>query len=86
MTTTTTITLQQFHNLLADAYAVTVNDRLYFVGYDTDDNPYIANDYSDDYLDLSAVDGDIELHEHYVFFNVQDEAIQMSFLHIQKLS
>jgi hypothetical protein len=59
--TNTTITLNQFHDLLADAYAVCVNDTLYFVGYDTDDNPYIADNDGQDYVDLSSVDGDIEV-------------------------
>ena len=45
--TNTTITLEQFHDLLADAYAVCVNDTLYFVGYDKDDNPYIADNDGD---------------------------------------
>ena len=58
--TKTTITLNQFHNLLADAYAVCANDTLYFVGYDTDDNPYIADNDGNDYVDLSTVDGDID--------------------------
>ena len=81
--TNTTITLQQFHNLLADSYAVCVNDVLYFVGYDTDDNPYIADNDGNDYVDLSTVDGDIEVHKNYVFFHIQGEPIQMVFLEIK---
>ena len=82
--TDTTITLDQFHDLLADSYAVCVNDTLYFVGYDTDDNPYIANNDGDDYVDLSTVDGDIEVHPNYVFFYIQEQPIQMVFLQIKK--
>ena len=82
---TATITLEQFHDLLADAYAVSVNDTLYFVGYD-DDNPYIADNYGDDYVDLSEVDGDIEVHPGYVFFYVQEQPMQLSFLHLKKLT
>jgi len=81
--TSTTITLDQFHNLLADAYAVCVNDTLYFVGFDTDDNPYIADNDGDDYVDLSTVDGDIEVRKNYVFFYVQEQPIQLSFLQLK---
>ena len=82
--TKTTITLEQFHNLLADAYAVCVNDTLYFVGYDTDDNPYIADNDGDDYVDLSTVDGDIELDDDYaVFFYVNGDPFRMIFLNIK---
>ena len=84
--TETTITLDQFHDLLADAYAVSVNDTLYFVGYDTDDNPYIADNDGDDYVDLSTVDGDIELDDDYaVFFYVEEQPFRMIFLDIKKL-
>jgi hypothetical protein len=85
--TKTTITLDQFHNLLADAYAVCVNDTLYFVGYDTDDNPYIADNDGNDYVDLSTVDGDIELDDDYaVFFYVNGDPIRMIFLYIKTIS
>ena len=83
--TNTTITLEQFHDLLADAYAVSVNDTLYFVGYDTDDNPYIADNDGDDYVDFSTVDGDIEVHPNYLFFHIQEQPIQLAFLHLKKL-
>jgi len=82
--TNTTITINQFHNLLADSYAVSVNDTLYFVGYDTDDNPYIADNDGQDYVDLSTVDGDIEVYKNYVTFWVGGEAMQMVFLQIKK--
>ena len=81
--TNTTITLEQFHNLIADCYAVCVNDTLYFVGYDTDDNPYISDNDGQDYVDLSTVDGDIEVHPNYVSFWVGGEAFQMVFLNIK---
>ena len=82
--TKTTITLNQFHDLLADSYAVCVNDTLYFVGYDTDDNPYIADNDGNDYVDLSTVDGDIEVDDNYaVSFWVQGEPIRMLFLDIK---
>jgi hypothetical protein len=83
--TNTTITLEQFHDLLSDSYAVCVNDTLYFVGYNTeDDTPYIADTDGHDYVDLSTVDGDIEVHPNYVFFYVQGEPMQMVFLQIKK--
>ena len=81
--TKTTITLEQFHNLIADCYAVCVNDTLYFVGYDTDDNPYISDNDGQDYVDLSTVDGDIEVHKNYVSFWVGGEPFQMVFLNIK---
>ena len=82
--TNTTITLNQFHNLLADSYAVSVNDTLYFVGYDMDDNPYIADNDGQGYVDLSTVDGDIEVYKNYVTFWIGGEAMQMVFLDIKK--
>ena len=80
----TTITLNQFHDLLADAYAVSVNDTLYFVGSHTDDTPYIADNDGNDYTDLSTVDGDIELDDTYaVFFYVNGAPFRMIFLNIK---
>ena len=85
--TNTTITLEKFHDLLIDAYAVCVNDTLYFVGYDEDENPYIADNDGNDYVDLSSVDGDIEVDDDYaVFFYVNGDPIRMIFLNIKKLS
>jgi hypothetical protein len=77
------ITLEQFHELLADAYAVSVNDTLYFVGYDTDENPYIADNDGEDYVDLSTVDGDITIDKGGAFFEVAGESIRMVFLSIR---
>lgn len=88
--TNPTITLEQFHNLLAHAYAVCVNDTLYFVGYNTDcalqdapNHPYIADNDGNDYVDLSQVDGDIEVHPNYVTFFVGGEEMRMVFLDIK---
>ena len=81
-----TITLEKLHNLIADCYAVCVNDTLYFVGYDASTGaPYIADNDGQDYVDLSTVDGDIEVHPNYVFFYAQGQPIQMVFLHLKKL-
>jgi hypothetical protein len=80
-----TISLDQFHDLLADAYAVDVNDTLYFVGYDTDDNPYISDNDGNDYVDLSTVDGDIEIDSTSVFFYIQEQPIRMQFLKLRNL-
>lgn len=77
------ITLEQFHELLADAYAVCVNDCLYFVGYDTDDNPYIADNDGQDFVDLSTVDGDITIDKDCAFFYVQETPIRMVFLKVR---
>ena len=54
--TNTTITLEQFHELLYEAYAVSVNDTLYFVGYDTDDNPYIIDGLDNDSMESMVFD------------------------------
>ena len=81
----TTITLEKLHELLADSYAVCVNDTLYFVGYNTeDDTPYIADNDGEDYVDLSSVDGEIEVYPNKVFFYVGGEPIEMVFLKIMK--
>jgi hypothetical protein len=78
-----TISLETFHSLLAEAYAVTVNDTLYFVGYDTDDSPYISDNDGGDYVDLSSVDGDIEIDKTGVFFYIAEEPIRLNFLMIK---
>jgi hypothetical protein len=80
----TTITLNQFHELLRKCYAVSVNDILYFVSYDIH-NPYIADNDGQDYVNLSQVDGDIEVFPYYVLFYVGGEMIKMSFLNMNKL-
>lgn len=77
------ITLEQFHQLLEDAYAVSVNDTLYFVGYDTDDNPYISDNDGNDYVDLSTVDGDITIDKGGALFEVMGDSIRMVFLKIR---
>ena len=76
-----TISLEQFHDLLSYAYAVCVNDTLYFVGYD-DDEPYIATNANEDYVSLSEVDGDIELNDNELFFYIQGDAFTMKILTI----
>jgi hypothetical protein len=81
-----TITLEQFHSLLADACAVCANDTLYFVGYNTDNNPYIADSDGQDYVDLSTVDGDIEVGDCAASFWVQGNPIRMTFLNTKDLS
>lgn len=79
-----TISLDTFHELLSDAYAVSVNDTLYFVGYDEDGSPYISDNDGGDHIDLSNVDGDIELDDDYaVFFYVGGEPLRMLFLTIK---
>jgi hypothetical protein len=75
------ITLQQLHELLAYAYAVCVNDTLYFVGYDEDENPYIADNDGNDYVDLSTVDGDITIDKGGAYFEIAEQPIRMVFLH-----
>ena len=83
---TTTITLEQFHDLLGDAYAVSLNDTLYFVGYDNDGNPYVSDSDGDDYLDLSSVDGDIELDYYAVSFFVGGDPVRILFLTVKDVT
>ena len=85
---TTTITLEQFHDLLGDAYAVSLNDTLYFVGYDNDGNPYVSESpsHGDDYLDLSSVDGDIELDDYAVSFFVGGDPVRILFLTVKDVT
>lgn len=78
------ITLEQFHDMLSDSYAVSVNDTLYFVGYDTDESPYVADNDNQDRIDFDTVDGSIESHPNYVLFYVQGQPIQVVFLQIKK--
>lgn len=80
------ITLGKFHDLLSDCYAVSVNDTLYFVGYDVDGSPYVADNDNQDRIDFSEVDGSIESHPNYVFCWIQGEPIKVVFLEIKKPS
>ena len=80
-----TISLEEFHELLGLAYAVSVNDTLYFVGHDTDGNPYTADNDGDDYLDLSSVDGDIEVDDYALSFFVGGQPIRLLILTIKEL-
>jgi hypothetical protein len=77
------ITLDQFYDLLSNAYAVSVNDTLYFVGYNGDDSPYIADNDGDDYVDLSTVDGEILMDDCGVFFTIQEQPYRVQFLLLQ---
>lgn len=79
-----TITLDRFHELLSDSYAVTVNDTLYFVGYDgSTGSPYIADNDGNDYVDLSTVDGDIEVDDYAVSFFIAEQPYRVLFLDIR---
>lgn len=80
-----TITLQEFHNALSEAYAVCVNDTLYFVGYDDTDSPYVADNDNQDKIDLSEVDGDIEVTEYGYFFYVEGEAVELKPLFLRSI-
>ena len=79
------ISLQQLHQLLADVYAVSVNDTLYFVGYDEDGNPYVADNDGNDYVDLSTVDGEINIDKDTATFEVAEQPIQIVFLQSKNL-
>jgi 4-aminobutyrate aminotransferase-like enzyme len=78
-----TITLERFHELLSNSYAVSVNDTLYFVGYDdSSGSPYIADNDGNDYVDLSSVDGDIEVNDCAVLFFIAEQPYRVLFLNI----
>jgi hypothetical protein len=83
-----TITLDQFHQVLREAYAVCktvcVNDTLYFVGYDVDDAPYIANNDHQDYVSLAKVNGDIEVTQNGFFFYINEDPFELILLVPQK--
>jgi len=76
------ITIDQLHSLVSEAYAVDVNDTLYFVGYDDEDCPYVADNNNEDKIDLSEVDGDIEVTENGYFFYVQENPVLLKILNI----
>lgn len=70
-----TITLEQFHTLLSKCCAVKLNGCLYSV----EDDDMIRS--QEEEIDLSAVDGDIELMDSTeVFFYLNAEGFRMSFL------
>lgn len=81
-----TISLETFHDLLGDAYAVSLNDTLYFVGYDNDGNLYVSDNDGGDYIDLSSVDGDIELDDYAVSFFVGGDPVRILFLTIKDVT
>jgi hypothetical protein len=80
-----TITLEQLHNLLEQAYAVDLNDTLYFIGYD-DEGPFVADNHGDDYISLAEVDGDIEVLEYGFFFYVAEKPITLKLLSLMKIN
>lgn len=75
------ITLEKLHSLLNEAYAVEVNAILYFVGED-DDGLFIADNDGQDRVNLSEVDGDIEVTGNGYFFYVAEDPILLKILHI----
>jgi len=82
-----TIELDVFHSMLADAYAVVVGDTLYYVGYDNEDQPYVADNDGNDRLELSEVDGDIQVvNKHTVCFCVGGDEVLLSFLQLTEIS
>ena len=77
------ITLQQFQDLLSNAYAVDVNDNLYFVDFDTEDNPYIPTHTGEVYVDFLSIDGKITMDESGVYFFIAEEPFRVRFLLLQ---
>jgi hypothetical protein len=83
--------LNVFHRMLSECYAVSVRKideeegcfpNLYFVDHDVDGNPYLTNN-SDECIDLSTVDGDIEVFPHWFEFSVKGEQMTLLFLEQQ---
>lgn len=77
-----TITLQQLHDFFSKAYAVSVNDTLYFVGYECETEcPYISDNDGNDYVSFEEVDGDIEITDrNSVFCYVAEQPYEIKFL------
>ena len=79
------ITLEEFHSLLADAYAVVANDTLYFVGYDDEDTPYIADNNGDEHVSFRKLDGPVVIYGNTLFFYVDGEPFKLRLLVVQNL-
>jgi hypothetical protein len=81
------ITLTQLHNLFSESYAVVVNDEMYLVGYDTDDNYYTATSDGEDYVSYEDVDGEIILDTdmNCVSLWIQGKAYMIRFLMLMPL-
>lgn len=80
-----TIPIEKFHELLGEAYAVCVDDTLYYVGYDDNDEPYIADNDGQGYVSLAKIDGDIEVIPFGLFFHVKGMGITMKFLSVMDI-
>lgn len=79
---TKNITLEKLHSLLNEAFAVCLDGTLYFVGHDTEDNIFVADNDGENRIDLSEVDGDIEVMETGVSFHIAGEPFELKFLGI----
>jgi hypothetical protein len=77
-----TITLEELHSKLGDAYAVCLNDTLYYVGYDDNNHPFVADNHGDDYVSLAEVDGDIKVTPYGFLFHVAEYPILLKLLAI----
>jgi hypothetical protein len=53
-----TITKEKFYSLLEEAYAVDMDDTLLFLGYDDEDEPYLADDEGREVF-FTHIEGDI---------------------------
>ena len=80
----TEITLEHLQNLLSEAYAVEVNDTLYYVGFDEDGNPYTADSDGQDMIEYDQVDGEIIYDDTHcsVFFYVGGDPVSIRFLQL----
>jgi hypothetical protein len=81
-----TITLDQLHVLFGKSYAVSVNDTLYFMGWN-DSVPYTADNDGEDYVEYDSVDGDITIEDsgNAVFFEKDGNPFRIVFLSIMPI-
>jgi hypothetical protein len=80
-----TITIEKLHDLVADAYAVCLNDSIYYVGYDNDDMPYVSDNDGYDQVSLAKVDGDIEVAPFGLFFSINGTPINLRLLSLMNI-
>lgn len=81
-----TIELDVFHSMLANADAVVVGDTFSWVGWGNEGELYVY-DSDDNRLELSEVDGDIQLvDKHTVCFCVGGDELELSFLQLTEIS
>jgi hypothetical protein len=80
---TQTISLDRFHELFMEAYAVDVNGSIYMTSHDNSSGvmEYFIYDERNGYTEFNEVDGDIEVHNDLeLFFYIAGDPIRLKFL------